>query len=60
MYINPYYCCFPQVHPFAFIVIVKDCPEIAPIFRNLNFEYLPNYWSELNKLHMQWIQLQEA
>ena len=39
MYINPYYCCFPQVHPFAFIsfiVIVKDCPEIELIFRTYN------------------------
>ena len=56
MYINPYYCCFPRVHPFAFIsfiviVILKDCPEIELIFFNLKFEYLLNCWSDLSDIN---------
>lgn len=27
------YCCFTKVHPFAFTVTVKDCPETEQIFR---------------------------
>ena len=50
MYINPYYCCFPQVHPFAFIVIVKDSRNWAD-FWNLKCEYLPNYWSDLSEIN---------